>query len=395
MSEKIRLLQVFPFYIPATASNSSGVKSSTLTLIAGLDQNKYAIYVLLPAPSPHDRDFLKAGADGLLYLDDPEHLVFELARASPAYALHSAWRFYRNFRRSLRLLKCHSIGLVHTQASGYLATALAARVLGIPSIVHIREFGFRLPGLIDRMYRLTLKKVANHIICCANFIRRSLMESGIDPAMISTIYNAVDIERFSRHSNNLRAELSIPECRKVIGAIGRISPRKGFDYFIAAAELVLASHPECTFILVGEADEPYEQEHKAALYELSKDLRARGEFIFLGARNDIVSVMNTFDILVFSSPNDIGPRVPIEAMAACTPVVSASYGGAQEEIVDMETGFLVPPRDVQAIAQALLALLQDDNLRKKMGLAGRKRVQQLYTRERYVSMIEDLYDEFT
>jgi glycosyltransferase involved in cell wall biosynthesis len=391
----LRILHVFPYYCPPDGSDSGGgTKMSTLTLLQGLDPACYENYVLLPAPSPrYDEPFRQAGARELLYLNDPNHLVLEFARLrSGQYLARYPIRLLAHIVRVRRVIRRYGIDVVHSHTSSFLGAALAAKLSGVPSIVHVREYGYRLSPLLNRAYQRLVVLVADRILCCAEFIEQGFVQAGCPPRRVATVYNGVDLDVFRPGQDpRLRRELGVPEAHRVVGFVGRLAPRKGVEYFLGAAEQVLRHRTDVAFVVVGDNDAPAEQRYKAALFATASRSGPPGAIRFLGARSDMAHVYASLDLLVFCSPQDMGPRVPLEAMAAGVPVVAASRGGAEEEVVDGDTGVRVPPEDTGAIARAILDLLARPERMRAMGVNARHRVERLFSQRQHVRRVADAY----
>ena len=210
---------------------------------------------------------------------------------------------------------------------------------------------------------------------------------------ISVIYNGIDIDDFSRDINTdkIRKELSITEDEIVIGTVGQLIPMKGHKYFIEAAKIVLEKIKNVKFIITGSSQEnsSYEMELK----NMVKNYNLEDKIIFTGYRKDIKNIIALMDIFVFSAVGEGFGRVLIEAMVLQKPIVAANSGGIPEIVVDGKTGLLVPENDPHSIASAVIMLINEKDTRDRMGRAGRKRVEEMFTIERHTRDIENLYSE--
>ena len=122
-----------------------------------------------------------------------------------------------------------------------------------------------------------------------------------------------------------------------------------------------------------------------------KELGLTGAVHFLGPRNDVPALMRRFDLFVLPSLWEGLPNAALEAMAARRAVVATAVDGTPEAVLEGSTGLLVPPRDSAALAQAIIALLADEPRRRRLGEAGRQRVESEFSMDRMVSQIEALY----
>ncbi|PIU68061.1 MAG: glycosyltransferase family 1 protein, partial [Armatimonadetes bacterium CG07_land_8_20_14_0_80_40_9] len=139
------------------------------------------------------------------------------------------------------------------------------------------------------------------------------------------------------------------------------------------------------FLIVG--DGPLREELK----EQSKDLGIEDEVTFTGSRQDIPEIMAALDIFVLTSIKEHFGRVVIEAMACGKPVIATNSGAVPEIVEDKVTGILVPPEDSEKLAEAIIELLEDKEKAKEMGIAGRKRVEELFSIEKHTRQIEEVY----
>ncbi len=149
--------------------------------------------------------------------------------------------------------------------------------------------------------------------------------------------------------------------------------------------------PETKFLIVGEdIDQNKKQEIK--LRNLAEKLRLTDNIIFTGPRNDIPEIMLSLDIFVLSSLKEHFGRVIIEAMACGKPVIATNAGGVPEIVKDDYTGILVPPRDSEALARAIIDLSKDKKKVELMGARGRKIAEELFSIKANVKKIEQIYE---
>lgn len=171
-------------------------------------------------------------------------------------------------------------------------------------------------------------------------------------------YNAINTQRFNKKNEiikqNKRKCLNLPLSGQIVGTIGRLTKQKGYALFLNSAKLILDELPDTYFIIVGTGE--LEQELK----KQAKDLGLTQRVIFLGARNDVEELLYAFDVFVNSSFWEGLPTVIMESMLAKVPVVATSVGGNEELIDHKKTGILVPPKDPQRLAKAVIEILKMD-----------------------------------
>jgi glycosyltransferase involved in cell wall biosynthesis len=152
---------------------------------------------------------------------------------------------------------------------------------------------------------------------------------------------------------------------------------------IAAAPHVLERHPDVGFMVVGDG------ELRAELEELAKPLGDR--FQFLGARDDVPGLLPSFNVFAFPSRFEGLCLAVIEAQAAGVPVVATPVGGIRETVIDGETGWLVPPRDPDALAERISWVLDNPSEASRVAVEARRRVLERFSVERMVAETLALY----
>ena len=132
--------------------------------------------------------------------------------------------------------------------------------------------------------------------------------------------------------------------------------------------------------------------YKQALVDLTEELGIAEKVIFTGFREDIPEIMSILDILVLASWMEPLGMVQLEAMALEKPIIASNAGGPKEVVVDKQTGILVPPKDPQALANAVIELVKNNKL-SYMGKTGRQRVERSFSLDSHVQKVERLYEE--
>jgi len=302
------------------------------------------------------------------------------------------------FIRLLSIIHKGRFDIVHTHSSkaGILGR-LAAHIAGVPIIVHTPHghvfYGYYGPA-ITRLF-LVLEKIwarfTDRIITLTENGRREHVAFGVaGPDKFVAIPSGVELEPFLSVRIDVRKvkkTLGIDLRERVVGSIGRLVPVKGYRYLIQASKWVLRKRPDVTFLLVG--DGPLRDE----LMRLAQRLDVADKFVFAGHREDEPELIAAMDLFVLPSLNEGMGRVLVEAMAEGKPVVATEVGGVADVVVDRQTGLLVPPKDPEAMAEAILKLLQDEKLARRMGVEGRKRVYPRYSAKVMVEKIGRLYME--
>lgn len=173
----------------------------------------------------------------------------------------------------------------------------------------------------------------------------------------------------------------------LISIVGRLQAVKGHRIFLESACKVLAKRPDAQFWIVGEG------ELRSELEAFTSKLGLTRAVSFPGYRPDARYAMTLSDVVVCASLYEAFPRAVLEALALARPVVATCVGGIPEAILDGETGLLVPAGDPDAMAAAVLRLLDDRELARRLGAAGQKLVGRLYTMDAQASALAAVYRE--
>jgi glycosyltransferase involved in cell wall biosynthesis len=260
-------------------------------------------------------------------------------------------------------------------ASGYkpdLVGWRAARRIGVPiiSVSHGWTAATWRVRVYEALDRCVLRRM-DAVVCVSNAQADKVRRAGVPEAKIAVIHNAVGAEAFTEPCADARQEMSSwfkTPPRWIIGAAGRLSPEKGFEVLIDAAQRVNAERPGAGFVIFG--DGPMRE-------ELQQLIAARGlqsNFVLAGFRKDVQRFLPSFDIGVMSSHTEGLPIILLETCAAGVPSVATAVGGIPEVIEDGRTGYLAPAGDAMQLAARIVNLLDDDSLRQSMGRAARDRV---------------------
>lgn len=205
---------------------------------------------------------------------------------------------------------------------------------------------------------------------------------------VRCIRNGIALKRVKVTGNGvcLRNQLGISSSEFVIGSVGRLTPVKGIEYLIRAVSKNKRSQ-ERKLIVVG--DGPL----RSALEELAREVGVAGSVLFLGARNDVYDLMATFDVLALPSLHEGVPMVLLEAMAMAVPIIASRVGGIPEILDDGQGALLVQARDVDALADAIETMANDELLRNRLRKAARARVESQFAIEQTAALTGDFYCE--
>lgn len=303
--------------------------------------------------------------------------VFD-ARMRHRADLAAVLRLYR-WIRQVRPTILHT-SLFHANLPGRILGRLASvpiiicseRTMAMESVWRYRLNRWTV-GLVDRVTAVS----ANVRDYCIEHI-------GLPAEKVLVIYNGVELpEEPPASCREARAELGLPLDNAVIGTVSRLDAVKGVGVLIQAFSQVEGAY----LAVIGDGTEC------AKLKEATNCLGLADRVRWAGHRRNVPQLLPAFDIFVQPSLHEGLPNTVLEAMAAGLPVVATAVGGTPEAVVDGETGLLVPSRDPDALARAIIQLLGDRDLRRKMGQAGRDRVAEFFSVERMVEETERLYEQ--
>ncbi len=268
---------------------------------------------------------------------------------------------------------------------------LAARLCGVPVVVSTLHNcdAWAANPLLARTYMLSTL-FADELIAVSDEVRTFAIEQmGISATKIHTIPNGVSMARFEQQSTAgqaVRRELGIADDAPTVGIIARLMPQKDHATFLAAAAQIHQAMPQARFLVVGDG------RLRETLIAQATDLGLNQAVIFCGLRSDIPDVLDTLDLLVFSSRWEGLPVALLEGMAAARPVVATAVGGVPGVVIDGHTGLLVPPGDPGSLAQACIRLLHNPDERIRMGQAGRLRVETEYSMHAMLQQTIEVYE---
>lgn len=356
-----------------------GAEKVALELLTRLDRERFERYLCtthVPAPALES-----INAEELNELASTGVRILRLERRSARS--NAAWR------QLYRLLADEQIDVLHAHMPrASVPGALIGRLAKVPVIVsHEHGWSFRGKPLRRFLDRNVVARCSDLLLAVSEWDRRHIIEiEHIDPAGVRVLPNA--IAPVSAERSNLHEELGLPADTRLIGAVGRLYPEKGYSDLIRAIAILKRQAP-CPFrcIILGSGPEKQQLETLIARLDLTQDVQ------LIGWRDDVAGVIRAVDVAVLSSRNEGSPLAIIEYMAAAAPIVATSVGGIPELIEDKTHGLLVPPQDAASLAGAIRSLLADPALARRLGVAARDRQLASYDLDAVVRELEGIYIE--
>ena len=268
----------------------------------------------------------------------------------------------------------------------------AARRAGIPviSVSHgwtAATWKVRLNETVDRF---SLRGV-DRVVCVSQAQAKRVLKAGVSARRAVVIHNAIDPARYlgpvdpAGREELLSFFASRP--RILIGSAGRLSPEKGYAVLVESAAMVLRENPDAGFLHFGEGVSRPEVERKIA------ELGLEGKFILGGFRSDLPRVLPHFDVFALPSFTEGLPCAVLEAFACGVPVAATAVGGTPEVVSDGINGRLVPPRNPEMLARAMIDLIAKPEQLNVMGERGRGLVLRQFTFERQWTQYQHIFDE--
>lgn len=322
----------------------------------------------------------------------PVKVIPELRRA-----IHP-WRDWRSLRAVRQAIREFRPEVVHTHsAKGGVLGRLAAHRERVPVIVHTVHgapfYPYQSP--LTRMFYRAAERFAakrcHRLISVADAMTDLMVDADVAPRdKFQTIYSGMAVEPFVEASSfreQTRAKYGFRDDDIVVGKVARLVELKGHEFVVAAAERVIAGNSKVKFFWVGDGRLRGELEARIAALNL------QDHFVFAGLVDprEIPALIGGMDLLVHASLREGLARALPQSLLAGIPAISFDIDGAREVVLDGQTGRLLPPKDVEGLAAAILQLSEDPALRQAMGKTGQSRCLDVFPHETMTRRIRELY----
>ncbi len=399
-SKRLKVLYVI------TQGELGGAQRYVLDLTKALDKTKYEVIAAMGPEKLELKNQLEA-------VGVPVKLLEHLRRSlRPSHDLLAILELKN-------LIEREKPDLVHLNSSkaGFLGS-LAARLAGVKNVIFTAHgFAFLEPHnwFVRRLY-FWAEKIATYfrrkIICVSEFDRQAAIQARMcSSEKLVTIHNGISpINVIASASEAIPSNGEIASSRPggtrndneiIIGTIANLYPTKGIKYLIDAAHLLDTKYEirNTRYLIIGEGSE------RSYLESRIKNYGLQDKFLLVGAKKDAGQYLSQFDIFVLPSLKEGFPYTILEAMAQGLPIVATSVGGVPEMITPYSfpspgdgegkgeveaNGLLVPPKNPQALAEAIIKLIQNPELAKTLGARARARVKE-FSLEQMVRATEEVY----
>ena len=353
-----------------TGMHSLGGPAQVVYLMTGLKNRGYDTTIICPRGSSVSQH---AAAAGLNVITLPLRTDLDISFVPRLY----------------RIIKQVDPDIVHlhSRRGADIMGGIAARLAKVPAVVLSR----RIDNPVRRGLLSYLKygPLCDHIIAVSNGVAGALTKGGVEPDKITRVHSVTDAKRYQKKGSEdkIRSEFGLDEGTNIIAVIAQLIERKGHRFLLQAMPKILESFPKTVILVLGEG------QLEGNLRELAASLGIQDKVIFAGFRNDIGELLSITTVLVHPATMEGFANCVLQAMAAKVPVVVSAVGGMPESVHDGVNGILIPPKDVDALADAVMRLLGDPDLRRRMGAAGRQIVEEQFSVDGMVNGVIDVYNK--
>ncbi len=377
-SNKVKVLHII------TNLPVGGAQDNTLLTVEKLDRRKYDVSLLCANEGEWTYRAQRIEGLKLFFVDELKRKIH------PVLDILSFWKI-------LRIIKSENFDIVHTHSSkpGGLGR-VAAKLAGVPIIIHtIHGFPFNdfMHPIVRHLFIVAerfLSRLSDSLVTVSTYNLKKAVQLKFAPrSKFRNIYSGIDFGRFevTLGLEQIRNELGISNGEKVVGMIGRLSEQKAPLDFVNAMPKILQAHHDVRFLLIGDG------ELKEQTLDLARKLKVDSKIQILGFRDDVPELLHLLDIFVLTSLWEGLGRSLTEAMFMGKPVVATNVEGVPELVKNNETGFLVEPRNIDSISEAVISLLSDSNTAQRLGRNAAKRINSEFQADSMVARIDNLYQE--
>jgi glycosyltransferase involved in cell wall biosynthesis len=278
--------------------------------------------------------------------------------------------------------------ILHTYLiHGNVIGRIVGRLAGVPTIIG-SELTIGQAGRIGRLATKLTNPLTDAVEVNSKTGGKSVVaDLGVPESKIEIVLPGLDLDAFGRTDQRslVRTELGVEDSEHLVLYVGRLRAVKGVEFGILAFAKAFAKNPHLKLALAGEGNQ------RRYLESLSEELRIENRVKFLGPRKDLPNVISACDSVIMPSLTEGFPRVAIEAMASAKPVIATRVGGTPEAIIHDKSGILVPSKDVEAMADAIVNVANNSELATRLGSAARERTEQHYSASKYVARLDEMY----
>lgn len=291
--------------------------------------------------------------------------------------------------RLRRLFRAWLPDIVHMHTShAHSLGVVAARTTGVGRTVVSRRVDFSIYRNALRLSWLKYRFGVDRYVAISEGVRTQMLADGLPADRIRIVHSGIDLSRFEGvEPADVHGEFGLPAGAPVIGDVAHFGWHKAQEFLVRATPRILERFPDARVLLVGEG------ECMPAIREEVAALGLQERILFTGFRTDVPSLIRAMDCFVMCSVLEGLCTSLLDSLALGTPAVGSAVGGIPEVLVDGRTGLTVPPRDPEALAAAIVRVLEDRELRERLITEGRKHVEEKFTIDSMVEGTLGVYRE--
>ena len=357
-------------------TNISGGEQSLLNLFDNLDRTRFIPYLIVPSDGPFAWETKKRDVS-------VSYLIV------PKLTLNNTMGIINALIKLCVFCKHTKISIIHSYTPrNNILSAITGRLLCIPAIWHERNIPVKGEKDISRRYSFLPEK----IICNSFAVAERFKTKKGKPAKVSVIINGVDTKLFfpGNPPKELKEKVN-PEDLPVVGLISNLGKRKMPEFFLDAAGRVLKTLPNVLFLIVGGEFSDEDKGRQKELENKSQELGIDTHVVFTGFVPNVVDYVRLCDVGTAVTENEACSRAILEMMACGKPIVAFNTGGNPELIENGVSGKLVEFGNINALAKAIVELLNDDAQRKAMGSQACLRTERLFDVRLNAEKTQEIY----
>ena len=378
------------------SSDLYGAEKSLLLLLKNINREIFKPIIILPNAGPLyeiiEKYNIKAYEVKLSWWvksNDKKHTIYSFLRF-----IKKLMNELLSFYKLLKIIKKEKINLIYTNTIVVGSGSIAAKILKVPHIWHIREIinhNSNITPIFERKFLFKfIKRFSDKIIVNSKATAEQFDIIGESKKKFCIVYNAIDLRDFKLKKNEHRSNKGIYEFDWLVAVVGSIQPIKRQVDAIQSIKLAKRIIPNIKLLVIGgDGDCKYINKLK----EIIKKENLIENVLFMGYRDDVPNILLRCKALLVPSWNESFGRAVIEGMAACIPVIAVNSGGPKEIITNEIDGFLVPPQKPKIISKKIIELYNSPSMGKTIGHNARKTVEKRFNVNLYVRNIEKIMIE--
>jgi glycosyltransferase involved in cell wall biosynthesis len=360
---------------------SSGAELSLIQFVDNCNSKLFRIFLVVPKNAAY---WIKKTSDLNIRYLPLEWFYFTL---NPIRIFQFVRSVIISTIELVRIIEEQEIDIIYSNTTkSHVYCAIVKIFTGKKYIWHIRD------NMKSKLLQKILVRQSDNIVCNSKYIYNQILTPENKKQLVYGGINSNDWSPPEIYTETLKKELGLGNDISLITQVGQLTKWKNHFDFIKTAKIITQYTQKVHFLIIGEDLSGREAKYKKELKENIERLSLHHYFSFLGNRQDMKELMSQMDILIHPAINEPFGRVLIEAMAMEKPVVAYNCGGPKEIVTDNKTGYLVEPGDFAGLADKTIHLLQNSELRKQFGKAGRRRVIEKFNIERYVREMEKVFE---